>query len=142
MIRLGTLSCFQSLLFTPLTRFDSDPTLDFAQQNWRSKMSFEKFVPPRKQKPPQVSIKRTGTITFDNALAGAFGLGRASHVILYFDAGKKLIGVKAAHDGREEGAMKLSHRKRVSSVRARAFFETFGIRLDRISRCPVSQEKE
>ncbi|MFI5142874.1 MAG: hypothetical protein ACHQQS_12625 [Thermoanaerobaculales bacterium] len=105
-------------------------------------MSFEKFVPPRKQKPPQVSIKRTGTITFDNSIAGVYGLGKAAHVILYFDSGKKLVGVKPAHDGREEGAMKLSHRKRVSSVRARAFFDTYGIRLDRTSRCAVAQEKE
>jgi len=105
-------------------------------------MSFEKFIPPRKEKPPQVSIKRTGTITFDKTLAGTYGLGRASHVILYFDPSKKLIGVRAAQDGREEGAMKLSHRKRVSSVRARAFFETFGINVDRTSRCPVAHAKE
>ena len=105
-------------------------------------MPFEKFVPPRKLKPPQVSIKRTGTITFDKSLAAAYGLGRALHVILYFESGKKLIGVKAAHDGREEGAIKLAHRKRVSSVRARAFFEAFGIRLDSTNRCPVAPERE
>jgi hypothetical protein len=105
-------------------------------------MGFERFVPPRKVKPPQVSIKRTGTITFDNPLAVGFGLGKTSYVILFFDAGKKLVGIRPAQDSKEEGAMKLSHRKRVSSVRARAFFDTYGITLDRTNRCPVMPEKE
>ena len=101
-------------------------------------MVFEKFIPPRKQKPPQVSIKRTGTITLDNALADDVGLADVSHVTLYFDTAKKLVGVKPAQDSKEEGAMKLSHRKRVSSVRARAFFETYGGKLERTNRCDVS----
>ena len=79
-------------------------------------MPFERFLPPRKAKPPQVSIKRTGAITFDNVLAATFGLADASHAILYYDAAKKLVGVQPARGPKEEGAMKLSHRKRVSSL--------------------------
>ena len=105
-------------------------------------MAFEKFLPPRKAKPPQVSIKRTGTITFDNALAATYGLGKASHAILYFDPARKLVGVKPERDAKDEGAMKLSHRKRVSSLRARAFFEVYGITLDRTAHYPVRHDKE
>jgi hypothetical protein len=104
-------------------------------------MPFEKFVPPDRQKPPQVSIKRTGTITFYKAWMAAHGMGKASHVILFFDPGKKLVGVKAARDGKEEGAMKLTHRKRVSSVRARQFFDKYRIKLERTSRYPLSHDK-
>jgi len=105
-------------------------------------MAFEKFLPPRKVKPPQVSIKRTGTITFDNALAATYGLAKASHAILYFDSAKKLVGVRPARGPKDEGAMKISHRKRVSSVRARSFFEVYGIRLDRTAHYPVRMDEK
>jgi len=104
-------------------------------------MAFEKFVPPRMAKPDRVSIKRTGTISFDAALAAAFGLARAGHAILYFDPSKKLIGVKPTRDPKDEGALKLTHRTRVTSLRARAFFEVYGIRLERTAHYPVSFDK-
>jgi len=105
-------------------------------------MAFEKFVPPRKAKPPQVSIKRTGTITFDNSLAAVYGLAKVSHAILYFDPARKLVGVKPVRDPKDEGAMKISHRKRVSSLRARAFFEVYGIKLERTAHYPVKHDRE
>ena len=105
-------------------------------------MPFEKFVPPRRQKPPQVSIKRTGTITFDAGFAGTLGLSKVGHVTLYFDPAKKLVGVRPAPDPKEEGALKLSHRKRVSSVRARSFFETYGITLTVTQKYPVQHDKD
>jgi len=104
-------------------------------------MPFEKFVPPRRQKSPQVSIKKTGTISFDKAYAASIGLGDATHVVLFFDPQKKLVGVKRAKDPREDGAVKLSHRQRVSSVRARSFFEHYGISLEATRRFPVRQDE-
>jgi hypothetical protein len=104
-------------------------------------MPFEKFIPPRKQKPPQVSIKRTGTISFDKVHASAYGLEKVGHVTLFFDASRKLVGVKPTTDAKAEGAIRLSHRQRVSSVRARSFFEAFGIKLERTSRYPVAFDK-
>ena len=81
-------------------------------------MPFEKFVPPRRQRSPQVSIKRTGTISFDKSYAQSVGLGNTNYVTLYFDPAKKLVGVKPAKDAKDDGSLKLSHRQRVSSVRA------------------------
>ena len=105
-------------------------------------MAFEKFVPPRKPKPPQVSLKRTGAITFDNAFAATFGLAKASHAIIYFDPARKLVGVKPARDPKDEGAMRISHRKRVCSLRARSFFEVYGIELVRTTHYPVALDKD
>ncbi len=104
-------------------------------------MPFEKFVPPDREKPPQVSIKRTGTITFYKSWMAAHGLGKVSHVILFFDASKKLVGVRGARDGKEEGALKLTQRKRVCSVRARQFFERYRITIERTSRYPLAHDK-
>jgi len=91
-------------------------------------VTFEKFVPPSRPRTTQVSIKRAGTISFDRAAAIACGLDRATHATLHFDPAHKLIGVKPAGAG-EDGALRLSHRTRVSSLRARAFFEFYGIEL-------------
>lgn len=91
-------------------------------------MAFEKYVPPSRPRTTQVSIKRAGTISFDRAAAVACGLDRASHATLHFDPLHKLIGVRPAAAG-EEGALRLSHRTRVSSLRARAFFDFYGIEL-------------
>lgn len=97
-------------------------------------MPFEKFVPPSKRKVPKVSIKSTGTISLDKELVKSAGLDGASHVTLHFDPGQRRIGVRAASDAKEEGAIKLSHRQRVSSVRARPFFDAYRIDLTRTQR--------
>jgi hypothetical protein len=105
-------------------------------------MPFEKFIPPRRHRVPQVSIKRAGTIAFDNSYASTVGLAKASHALLFFDPARKLVGVKPTNDAKDEGALKISHRKRVCSVRARIFFDVYGITLERTSRFPVEYDQD
>lgn len=101
-------------------------------------MPFEKFIPPRKQKPQPVSLKRTGTIAFDAAFASTVGLDNASHVTLHYDAGHRIVGVKPASSSKEEGALRLSHRAHVCSVRARAFFDHYGVTIAQTQRFAAS----
>lgn len=100
-------------------------------------MPFQKFVPAQQKKTPEASIKRTGTISLDIAFVREVGLGEARFVTLYFDPQKRLIGIRAA-DQKEEGAMRLSHRTRVASVRARPLFQAFNITLEETSRVPMA----
>jgi len=104
-------------------------------------MAFEKFVPPSRPRTTQVSIKRAGTISFDRSAAIACHLDRASHATLHFDPTHKLIGVRPAAAG-DEGALRLSHRTRVSSLRARAFFEFYGIELTVTRRYAITIDQE
>jgi hypothetical protein len=104
-------------------------------------MAFEKFVPPSRPRTTQVSIKRAGTISFDRSAAVACGLERASHATLHFDPARKLIGVRPAAAG-DEGALRLSHRTRVSSLRAKAFFEFYGLELTVTRRYAVTVDEE
>jgi hypothetical protein len=97
-------------------------------------MVFKKFVPPRRNASHPVSIKRTGTISMDRQFASAAGFDETTHVTLYFDPETRMIGIKSAAQPKEEGAMRLTHRKRVSSVRAHPFFVHFGIMPDRTQR--------
>lgn len=103
-------------------------------------MAFEKFVPARQQKPPQASVKKTGTISLDIAYARRYGLGDSGFVTLYFDPQRRKIGLRSA-DAKEEGAVRFSQRTRVASVRARPLFQTYGIALETTSRVPVSYDE-
>ncbi len=105
-------------------------------------MPFEKFVPQRKARPPQASVKPTGTISIDLDFSKDVGLDKVEYVTLYFDPARKLLGMKKAPNGREEGAFRLSHRKRVSSVRARPLFEEYGITLRQTQRVPVRFDED
>jgi hypothetical protein len=98
-------------------------------------------VAPSRPRTTQVSITRAGTISFDRSAALAAGLDRASHATLHFDRAHKLVGVKPAVAG-DEGALRLSHRTRVSSLRARAFFEFYGIELTVTRRYAITIDEQ
>ena len=104
-------------------------------------MPFEKFVPTRKQKPPQAAVKKTGTISLDLAFARQFGLGDSGFVTLHFDAQERRIGLRSA-DAKEEGAVRFSQRTRVASVRARPLFQAYGITLEATERVPVFYDEQ
>jgi hypothetical protein len=103
-------------------------------------MPFEKFVPRGKEKPAQASVKKTGTVSLDLGFSRSVGLDKANHAILYFDPARKLLGIKPS-DPKDEGAVRLSHRKRVTSVRAKPLFEAYGINLESTFRAPVSWDE-
>lgn len=105
-------------------------------------MPFEKFVPPKRKKADEATIKSTGTISIPRGFVAEHGLADASFATLHFDKDRKLVGIKPASTPREEGALKLSQRKRVASIRARAFFEHYGIPLAGTKRFPISFDTE
>ncbi len=100
-------------------------------------MPFEKYVPPKREKPHEATLRKTGTISIPTAFSRAHGLSDAPFVTLYFEKDRKLVGVKPAADAQEEGAVKVSRRQRVISVPARSFFEHYGVPLTATRRCPL-----
>lgn len=105
-------------------------------------MSFEKFVPPKKKRADEVSIKATGTISIPSSFVAEHGFADMHFATLFFDKERKLVGVKPTANAREDGAITLSHRRRVASLRARAFFEHYGIPLAGTKRFPVTFDAE
>lgn len=105
-------------------------------------MSFEKFVPPKQKRAPQAAIKATGTISIPRDFAAEYHFADAAAATLHFDKERKLVGVQPTGNVREPGAFKLSHRQRVASVRARAFFEHYGIPLAGTKHFPLSFDPE
>jgi len=94
-------------------------------------MAFEKFIPPRTgAAKPKATIRPSGLISFDAASVEAFGLASQSYAVLYFDKTKKVVGVKTVKNDKDDGAIKLSRRRRSVSLKSPQFFEKYGLNLE------------
>jgi len=106
-------------------------------------MPFERFVPPPTTGVrPRATIRPSGLISFDGAAVQAFGLQSAAHVVLFFDKNKKAVGVKTTDNADEEGALKLSRRRRSVSLKAPQFFERYGLTFGESQRFDVRQDPD
>ncbi len=104
-------------------------------------MPFERFVPPQPSgAQPKATIRPSGLISFDAAAVAAFGLEKPSHAVLFFDKSRKLVGIRAISSGKEEGAIKLSKRRRSVSLKAPGFFAQYAISFDRPQRFDVGSD--
>ena len=104
-------------------------------------MPFEKFVPPKPAGPnPKATIRPSGLISFDAASVDRFGLDEAGFGVLFFDPTRKLIGLRLTDDESEEGALKLTRRRRSVSIKAPSFFESYGIPIEQPSRFDVAHD--
>jgi len=101
-------------------------------------MPFEKYVPVKPRKPAEATVRKTGTISIPRHFLADHDLANAAFVTLHFDKDRKLVGLKPTSDPREEGAAKLAHRQRSSSVVARSFFDYFRVPLVATRHCPLS----
>lgn len=105
-------------------------------------MAFERYVPPRTAgMKPRATIRPSGLMSFDAAAVAAFGLNKASHVVLFFDKGRKLIGVQITNNGNEAGAFPLSRRRRSVSLKAPQFFGQYGLAFEESQRFDIADDR-
>jgi len=106
-------------------------------------MAFEKYIPPQSSGVrPRATIRPSGLISFDAAAVEAYGLQSASFAVLYFDKTRKVVGIEITKNGNEEGALKLSRRRRSVSVKAPQFFDLYGLSFDEAQRFDVGRNPE
>lgn len=106
-------------------------------------MGFERFVPPKSAGArPKATIRPSGLISFDAVSVETFNLEKASYGILFFDKNKKIIGFKPTAKADENGALKLSRRRRSVSVKSPQFFEQFGLKFDEPQKFDVDHDPE
>ena len=106
-------------------------------------MAFEKYIPPQSAGArPRATIRPSGLISFDAAAVEAYGLQAASFAVLYFDKTRKVVGVEITKNANEEGALKLSRRRRSVSVKAPQFFDLYGLSFDEAQRFDVGRNPD
>lgn len=106
-------------------------------------MAFEKYIPPQSSGVrPRATIRPSGLISFDAAAVEAYGLQSASFAVLYFDKTRKVVGIEITKNANEEGALKLSRRRRSVSVKAPQFFDLYGLSFDEAQRFDVGRNPE
>jgi hypothetical protein len=104
-------------------------------------MAFEKFIPPQTSGiRPRATIRPSGLISFDAASVEAFRLDSASYAILYFDKTRKLVGVQITKNKDDDGALKLSRRRRSVSLKAPQFFDLYGLSFEEAQRFDVGHD--
>ena len=104
-------------------------------------MAFEKFIPPQSSGVrPRATIRPSGLIYFDAASGESFGLHSASFAVLYFDKTRKMVGIQITKNEGDDGALRLSRRRRSVSVKAPQFFDLYGISFEEAQRFDVGQD--
>jgi hypothetical protein len=104
-------------------------------------MAFEKFIPPQSSGVrPRATIRPSGLISFDAASVESFGLHSASFAVLYFDKTRKMVGIQITDNENDDGALRLSRRRRSVSVKAPQFFDLYGISFEEAQRFDVGQD--
>jgi len=81
-------------------------------------------------------------ISFDAAAVEAFGLDSAPYAVLYFDKTRKMVGVAITTNENEDGALKLSRRRRSVSLKAPQFFDLYGLSFDEAQRFDVGLDPD
>ena len=104
-------------------------------------MAFEKFIPPQSSGVrPRATIRPSGLISFDAASVATFGLDSASYAVLFFDKTRKIVGVQITKNEKDDGALKLSRRRRSVSLKAPQFFDLYGLSFDEAQRFDVGRD--
>ena len=104
-------------------------------------MAFEKFIPPQTTGVrPRATIRPSGLISFDAASVDTFGLDSASYAVLFFDKTRKIVGIQITGNVKDDGALKLSRRRRSVSLKAPQFFDSYGLSFDEAQRFDVGSD--
>lgn len=91
------------------------------------KVAFEKFVKRGRELAPKATIRKTGQISFNSAFIQKQNLNENKYAVLYYDKGKKKIGLQFTNDENEEGKLKIQKGKNFMTVSARAFLDFYEI---------------
>ena len=105
--------------------------------SWRSKNSSHLN---RREVRPRATIRPSGLISFDAASVETFGLDSASYAVLFFDKTRKIVGVQITVNEKDDGALKLSRRRRSVSLKAPQFFDLYGLSFDEAQRFDVGRD--
>lgn len=105
-------------------------------------MPFIQFIPQGDDKKIQATLTVKGLLGLSADAVAAFGLESTTHVLLFFDPERRILGLRPASAG-EAGAVKLTRRKRVTSLSIRPLLEEYRLAVPgKLIMEPTLDEKE
>ena len=90
-------------------------------------MAFEKFLENARSFQPRVSVRMNGSIAFNRGAVNRFSLRLFNHVLLFYDKGAQVVGIKPM-ESQEEGAHPLHPGGKGAWVSAKRFLDYYDIR--------------
>lgn len=87
-------------------------------------MPFVQFIPEGGDRKIQATLTAKGLLGLSADAVKAFGFEDATHVLLFFDPERRILGLRPARP-EESGALKLTRRKRVTSLSIRPLLEEY-----------------
>ncbi len=105
-------------------------------------MAFERFTDVGRVFRPRASLRSNGQIGFNHGCVKRFDMEKFSHVVLFYDADTKRIGVKLTNEKEEPGASTLITRGGNGTVSARAFLEYYQITPKKTTQYDIEREDQ
>jgi len=105
-------------------------------------MPFERFTDVGRVFRPRASLRSNGQLGFNHGCVKRFDMEKFSHVVLFYDADTKRIGVKLTNEKDEPGASTLTTRTGNGTVSARAFLEYYHLTPKKTTQYDIEREDE
>lgn len=99
----------------------------FVWKHKEGQVAFERFTQIGRVFRARASLRSNGQIGFNHGALTRFKLTEFTHVVLFYDPERRLVGVKLTSDKTEEGASTLITKNGNGTVSARAFLEYYQI---------------
>jgi len=104
-------------------------------------MAFERFTDVGRVFRPRASLRSNGQLGFNHGCVKRFEMQKFSHVVLFYDADTKRIGVKLTNDKDEAGASTLITRNGNGTVSAGAFLEYYSLRPEKTTQYDIKRDE-
>jgi hypothetical protein len=91
---------------------------------------------------PGASIWKMGQLSFNRSAVETYKLDGFKYAVLFYDRDKKKIGIKFTNDAKEQGAGKVSMKRRDAMVFAKGFLEHFGIEHSKTKRFAIQHDEK
>ncbi len=105
-------------------------------------MPFQKFTNPATRLNVSGSISSSGILGFSGGARVRYGITSDSYCVLYWDGDTSRIAVELTTDASAEGARKFNVGRHGAVIRAKPFFDFFGIEIEGTLRMPLTQSPD
>jgi hypothetical protein len=103
---------------------------------------FERFTEVGRVFRPRASLRENGQIGFNHGCVKRYDMDKYAHVVLFYDAENKRIGIMLTNATEEEGACNLITKSGGGTVSARSFLEYYHLTPKKTNQYDIYKDPE